>query len=54
VNCAGTRAGGAPAFARDWQDDASAFRSSDDMLNRIWNCARYSSKATTSPAFNGR
>ena len=35
------------AFARDWQDDASAFRSSDDMLNRIWELCRYSSKATT-------
>ena len=35
------------AFARTWDDQAAAFRSSDDMLNRIWELCRYSIKATT-------
>jgi hypothetical protein len=35
------------AFASDWNDEASAFESSDLMLNRIWDLSRYSIKATT-------
>jgi hypothetical protein len=35
------------AFASDWNDEASAFESSDPMLNRIWDLSRYSIKATT-------
>jgi hypothetical protein len=35
------------AFARTWDDNAAAFRSSDDLLNRIWELCRYSIKATT-------
>ena len=35
------------AFASTWNDDAAAFHSSDDMLNRIWELCRYSIKATT-------
>lgn len=35
------------AFASTWDDDAAAFESSDDMLNRIWELSRYSIKATT-------
>ena len=35
------------AFARDWDDSASAFESSDAMLNQIWELSRYSIKATT-------
>jgi len=35
------------AFAATWDDDAAAFESSDDMLNRIWELCRYSIKATT-------
>ena len=35
------------AFASTWDDDAAAFRSSDEMLNRIWELCRYSIKATT-------
>jgi alpha-L-rhamnosidase len=34
------------AFASDWDDSASAFESSDPMLNRIWDLCRYSIKAT--------
>ncbi len=34
-------------FAADWHDDAAAFHSSDEMLNRIWELCRYSIKATT-------
>ena len=35
------------AFASTWDDDAAEFRSSDEMLNRIWELCRYSIKATT-------
>jgi hypothetical protein len=35
------------SFASTWNDDASAFHSSDGMLNRIWELCRYSIKATT-------
>jgi hypothetical protein len=35
------------AFATTWDDDAAAFRCSDQMLNRIWELCRYSIKATT-------
>jgi hypothetical protein len=35
------------AFASSWDDDAAAFHSSDEMLNRIWELCRYSIKATT-------
>jgi hypothetical protein len=35
------------AFASTWDDDAAAFESSDEMLNRIWDLCRYSIKATT-------
>ncbi|MGN6553419.1 MAG: family 78 glycoside hydrolase catalytic domain [Verrucomicrobiota bacterium] len=35
------------AFASSWNDDAASFKSSDDMLNRIWELCRYSIKATT-------
>ena len=35
------------AYSSAWDDDAAAFNSSDDMLNRIWELCRYSIKATT-------
>lgn len=35
------------AFASDWNDDASAFKCSDETLNRIWDLCKYSIKATT-------
>ena len=35
------------AFASTWDDNAAAFESSDEMLNRIWELCRYSIKATT-------
>jgi hypothetical protein len=35
------------AFATAWNDEAAYFRSSDDMLNRIWELCHYSIKATT-------
>jgi len=35
------------AFASTWNDQAAAFHSSDEMLNRIWELCRYSIKATT-------
>jgi hypothetical protein len=35
------------AFASTWDDQAAAFRSSDELLNRIWELCRYSIKATT-------
>jgi hypothetical protein len=35
------------AFASSWDDDAAAFSSSDDRLDRIWELCRYSIKATT-------
>ena len=35
------------AFASTWNDDAAAFKSSDETLNRIWELCRYSIKATT-------
>ncbi len=34
-------------FATDWDEDASAFESSDETLNRIWDLSKYSIKATT-------
>lgn len=34
-------------FASTWDDTASDFRSSDEMLNRVWDLCRYSIKATT-------
>jgi hypothetical protein len=34
-------------FASTWDDAASDFRSSDEMLNRVWDLCRYSIKATT-------
>jgi hypothetical protein len=35
------------AFSATWNDQAASFKSSDEMLNRIWNLCRYSIKATT-------
>ncbi len=35
------------AFASTWDDSAAAFRSSDELLNRIWELCRHSIKATT-------
>jgi len=35
------------AFASTWDDQAAAFHSSDETLNRIWELCRYSIKATT-------
>ncbi len=35
------------AFAKTWDDQAAAFHSSDEMLNRVWELCRYSIKATT-------
>jgi hypothetical protein len=35
------------AFASTWDDDASAFASSDALLDRIWELCRYAIKATT-------
>ena len=35
------------AFVATWDDEAAFFRSSDDMLNRIWELCRYSIKATS-------
>ena len=35
------------AFASTWDDQAAEFKSSDEMLNRIWELCRYSIKATT-------
>src|SRR5688572_26803853 len=35
------------AFAADWNDAAADFRTSDELLNRIWELCRYSIKATT-------
>lgn len=35
------------AYAASWKDDASSFRSSDPMLDRIWDLCRHSIKATT-------
>lgn len=35
------------AFASTWDDEAAAFESSDEMLNRIWDLCHYSIKATT-------
>jgi hypothetical protein len=34
------------AFAKSWDDDASAFHCSEPMLNRIWDLCKYSIKAT--------
>ncbi len=38
------------AFHSYWGDDASSFKSSDDILNQVWDLCKYSIKATT---FNG-
>jgi alpha-L-rhamnosidase len=35
------------AFAAAWDDGAASFRSSDALLDRIWELCRYSIKATT-------
>jgi len=35
------------AFPSDWDDEASAFSSSDETLNRIWDLCKYSIKATS-------
>jgi alpha-L-rhamnosidase len=35
------------AFAASWDDNAAYFRSSDPLLDRIWELSRYSIKATT-------
>lgn len=35
------------AFASTWDDEAAAFRCSDERLNHIWELCRYSIKATT-------
>ena len=35
------------AFAKDWDDDASAFECSDEMLNKVWQLCKYAIKATT-------
>lgn len=34
-------------YAATWQDDAADFRSSDPLLDRIWDLCRHSIKATT-------
>lgn len=34
-------------YASTWDDEAAAFESSDEMLNRIWELCRYTIKATT-------
>lgn len=35
------------AFASTWDDNAASFKSSDPLLDRIWELCRYSIKATT-------
>jgi alpha-L-rhamnosidase len=35
------------AFASTWDDHAASFRSSDELLDRVWEFCRYSIKATT-------
>lgn len=35
------------AFAATWDDQAASFKSSDPLLDRIWELCRYSIKATT-------
>jgi len=35
------------AFDSTWHDEAAAFRSSDETLNKIWDLCHYSIKATT-------
>lgn len=35
------------AYASNWDDEAAAFESSDEMLNQIWELCRYTIKATT-------
>jgi hypothetical protein len=35
------------AFASTWDDAAATFKSSDELLDRIWELCRYSIKATT-------
>lgn len=34
------------AFPRDWKDDTSDFRCSDESINRIWDLCKYTMKAT--------
>lgn len=38
------------AFHSYWEDDTSSFKSSNDILNQVWDLCKYSIKATT---FNG-
>ena len=38
------------AFHSYWDDNASSFKSNNDVLNQVWDLSRYSIKATT---FNG-
>ncbi|QFU74426.1 alpha-L-rhamnosidase [Halioglobus maricola] len=35
------------AFSSTWNDQASSFESSDEVLNQVWELSRYSIKATT-------
>lgn len=35
------------AYSKTWNDDAAAFESSDETLNRVWDLCKYSLKATT-------
>ncbi|TWT65774.1 family 78 glycoside hydrolase catalytic domain [Crateriforma conspicua] len=35
------------AYSATWNDDASSFQCSSDILNRIWDLCKYSIKATT-------
>lgn len=35
------------AFSSTWNDQASTFESSDEVLNKVWELSRYSVKATT-------
>lgn len=35
------------AYLQDWDDNASDFHSSSDLLNRVWDLSRHSIKATT-------
>ncbi len=35
------------AFSSKWEDESAAFKSSDALLDRVWELSRYSIKATT-------
>ncbi|WP_419195140.1 family 78 glycoside hydrolase catalytic domain [Novipirellula herctigrandis] len=35
------------AFAKGWNEDASSFEGSDEVLNQVWDLCKYSIKATT-------